>query len=79
MASMIRQDEHDATQSELPRGIPRRLLTASEAAAVLHISRSKVYQLIASGELASVTIGRSRRVCLTAIDEFIAKLQSDGM
>jgi excisionase family DNA binding protein len=37
------------------------------------ISRSKVYELLADGELPSVRIGRTRRIALAALEEFIAE------
>lgn len=50
----------------------RSLLTIQEAAAALRISRSTVYRLFDSGQLAWVQIGASRRVSATEIDRFIA-------
>jgi excisionase family DNA binding protein len=47
------------------------LLTPEEAAEALRIGRSKVYELMRSGELASITIGRARRIPSKALDEFI--------
>lgn len=40
---------------------PRILLTVPEAARVLAISRSKLYELLVSGEVRSLRIGGSRR------------------
>jgi len=51
------------------------LLTPERAAAVLTIGRTRVYALIASGALASVKIGRSRRVTRMACDALVAELQ----
>jgi len=48
-----------------------RLLTVVEAARELGISRSKLYELLAEGELPSVRIGRTRRIAVTALDEFV--------
>jgi excisionase family DNA binding protein len=48
------------------------LLKVSEAAAVLRISRSSLYRLFESGELAWVQIGASRRVTSAEIHRFIA-------
>ena len=42
------------------------------------IGRSKVYELIASGELRTVKIGRRRLVPAAAIEEFIARLEQRG-
>jgi excisionase family DNA binding protein len=49
-----------------------KLLTVVEAARELGISRSKVYELLADGELPSVRIGRTRRIAVTALEEFVA-------
>lgn len=51
------------------------LLRVSEASALLGLSRSTVYQLIARGELRVIRIGRSVRVPRQALDE-IAELPS---
>lgn len=48
------------------------LLRPEAAARRLSISRSRVYELMASGELGSILIGRSRRVPRECIIEFIA-------
>jgi excisionase family DNA binding protein len=50
----------------------RLLLKVSEAAAALRISRSSIYRLFDSGELAWVQIGASRRVTSAEIHRFIA-------
>jgi excisionase family DNA binding protein len=49
-----------------------RLLTIVEAADALRISRSSVYRLFDTGQLAWVQIGASRRVTSSEIDRFIA-------
>jgi excisionase family DNA binding protein len=54
------------------------LLTTTEAAAQLGVGRSTVYVLLKSGELASVRIGRSRRVPSEAVRTFVSKLQVAG-
>lgn len=55
-----------------------RLLTVPQAADVLSIGRTKLYQLIQQGELAAVHIGRSVRVPVTAIEEFTARLEQES-
>ena len=47
------------------------LLTITEASQVLAISRSKFYGLLNSGHLPSVHIGRSRRIRMTDLEEFV--------
>ena len=62
------------TQQVLP---PEKLLyRPTEAAQALGISRSKLYVLMARGELDSVLVGGSRRVPLTALNSFVARLSS---
>jgi excisionase family DNA binding protein len=52
---------------------PKLALTPEEAAEALGISRSQMYLLIARDDVASITIGRLRRVPVTALQEFIAR------
>ncbi len=51
------------------------LLTPIEPAAALGIGRSKVYELLQSGQLQSVHIGRCRRVPADAVHSFAASLR----
>ncbi|MGH8926385.1 MAG: helix-turn-helix domain-containing protein [Acidimicrobiia bacterium] len=55
--------------------VEKLLLKPEEAAEVLSIGRSKVYELIGTGELPSVRIGASRRIPAEAIVEFVNRLQ----
>jgi len=59
------------------------LYTVEETANILSLGRTVVYQLLASGELESVKVGRARRVLYTSIENFVAKLtqanQSEGI
>ncbi len=54
----------------------RLLLKPEEAAELLALSRSTVYQLLATGELASVQVGRARRIPRTALDEYLRHLMT---
>lgn len=49
------------------------LLTPEEAAKTLSISRSKLYELLARGEVESVRIGTSRRIATRALEEFVER------
>ena len=51
---------------------PPILLTITEAARLLSIGRTLTYELIASGDLDVVHIGRAARVPLDAVHEFVA-------
>ena len=73
-----------ATCSPLPRlraagrcAMPRLLLTVPEAAEALAISRSKLYELLASGDVASIRIDGSRRIPLTALEEYVSRLLAE--
>ena len=51
----------------------RILFTVRETAEMLGVSRSRVYELISTEQLASIKIGRSRRVSLASIRRFVEK------
>ncbi|MQB02208.1 MAG: helix-turn-helix domain-containing protein [Actinobacteria bacterium] len=50
------------------------LLTPEEAARTIGVGRSKLYELLASGALASVKIGALRRVPVAALEEYVGTL-----
>ncbi len=53
-----------------------KLLYKPEAAAArLDIGRSKLFEIIAAGDLETVQIGRSRRVPAQALEEYVARLR----
>ena len=54
------------------------LLTIDEAAEYLSIGRTQCYRLVMSGDLASVRIGRSRRVPAYALKDFVERLALDN-
>ena len=57
--------------------MPRLLLTVPEAAETLAISRSKLYELLASGVIASIRIDGSRRIPVTALEEYVSRLLAE--
>jgi excisionase family DNA binding protein len=59
-----------------PTGEPDVLLTPAEAAAVLKIGRSKLYELMARGAINSVKLGRCRRFRRSDLDLFISGLEA---
>ncbi len=73
--------DHDATRPRPPpirRDIPmtpRMLLKPTEAAAVLGIGRSKLYELLQAGVLDSVRIGACRRIPIEALSDLVARLR----
>jgi excisionase family DNA binding protein len=50
------------------------LLTVIEAASELRVSRTRIFQLLASGDLEGVRIGRTRCVPRRSIDAYLARL-----
>ncbi|MFE9105464.1 helix-turn-helix domain-containing protein [Actinomadura geliboluensis] len=58
--------------------MPKLLLTVPEAAKALAISRSKLYELLASGALRSVRIDGSRRIPLNALTDYINTLMEEA-
>ncbi|WFG36865.1 helix-turn-helix domain-containing protein [Candidatus Lucifugimonas marina] len=50
-------------------------MNLKEVSEVLRISRTSVYDLLATGQLESVKIGRSRRVLAADLEAFIRSLK----
>jgi excisionase family DNA binding protein len=63
---------HGVDQFVQGPGTARLLLTVPEAAEALAISRSKLYELLAAGVVASIRIDGSRRIPLVALETYIA-------
>jgi excisionase family DNA binding protein len=53
------------------------LYTLPEAAALLRISRTKLYELLTANEIESVHIGRSRKIPATALHDYIDRLRTE--
>lgn len=53
------------------------LLTPEEAAAELRIGRSRMYDLIRTGEVLSVRVGGSRRVVRESLTDYVTKLVAE--
>lgn len=49
------------------------LVTSAEAARILSIGRTAVYQLIWSGELTPIHIGRSVRISVDELETFVQR------
>ncbi len=54
------------------------LLKPDEAARRLSLARSTLYELVLTGEIASIKIGRSRRIPLGALTDYIERKLRDG-
>lgn len=58
--------------------MPERLMyPPAEAGEKLGVGRSTVYELIASGELESVKVGRCRRIPADALEAFVARIRAE--
>jgi excisionase family DNA binding protein len=53
------------------------LVTPEEAARRLSVGRTTIYELMASGQLQSVNIGRCRRVPVSSLSSFVNRLIGD--
>lgn len=60
-----------ANYAEWPQS--KLLVTVEEAAGMLSVGRSLLYRLVLCQEIASVKIGRTRRIPVTALEAFIAR------
>lgn len=67
----VRLDTADiATQEDMPL-----LLTVEEAAHRLRIGRTQMYQLVKTGEVETVCIGRLRRVPIECLAAYVSGLR----
>ena len=54
-----------------------KLMSVPEAATVIRVGRSKMWQLVWGGEVESVFVGRQRRVVAASLDKYIAGLRGN--
>jgi excisionase family DNA binding protein len=52
------------------------LLSVEQAAERINLGRTKTFELIKSGDIESVTIGRLRRVPADAVEAYVARLRA---
>ena len=71
-AETMRAEEHAMNKMQ------REFLRPSEAAAALGISRSKIYEALATGEIPSAKIAGVRRVPRAWIDEKVREALNDA-
>ena len=60
------------------RGNEVLLLTMVDAARVLSVGRTTMYELVGAGEIEVVHIGRSARVPVAAVEEFVERQRRGG-
>ncbi|MDQ3708052.1 MAG: helix-turn-helix domain-containing protein [Actinomycetota bacterium] len=54
------------------------LLTPEEAAQVIAVGRSRLYELLRVGAIESVRIGSSRRISVQALEEYVERLRAQS-
>ena len=61
-------------------GTPQRLLLRiPEAADTIGIGRTKIYELIATGELPTIRIGRAVRISVTTLQKWVEEREQQGV
>lgn len=63
---------------EALQGEPRLLLSPDEAAELLGVGRTTVYQLLRSGELPYGKIGRRTVISRATLEGFVSRVARDG-
>jgi excisionase family DNA binding protein len=56
----------------------RVLVSVEDAAAILSLGRTVVYQLVRRNEIRSVKVGRSRRIVASSLHEYVSRLVTPG-
>ncbi len=54
------------------------LVTVAETASMLSIGRTAAWELVRTHKIKSIKIGRTRRVPMSAIQEYVAHLLDEG-
>ncbi len=63
----------------MPNEVEREWLSVKELGVLTGLGRTKLYEVVASGELEAIKVGRAVRVSRTAFEEWTRKnLYSDG-
>jgi excisionase family DNA binding protein len=60
-------------REEQPHASMRLLLRPEESADALGVSRARLYELLARGELKSIKIGRCRRIPIAELESWVAR------
>ena len=61
----------------MERKVEKLLLTVPESAARLGLGRSKFYELLQSGQIKPVRIGRAVRIQAAELERFVERLQRE--
>ena len=52
------------------------LVSVAQAGELLSLGQTEIYRLVRQGEIASVKIGRSRRVVAASVESYVERLQA---
>lgn len=78
MHSLREKEEDGKKQKHRQSSSVKLLLTMEEAAQALGLGRAFLYTLVMNKQIASVKIGRARRVPVSALETFIAQQLQDA-
>lgn len=56
----------------------RLLLIPEDAAKIIGVGRTTLYELLRTGAIESVRIGRARRIPADALDDYVNRLRADA-
>lgn len=73
------RDVQEQNQPTLEASIEPLLVRVEEAARILSLSRSTIYEMLDAGELPSVRRGAARRIPLAALREWVARQSVTGV
>ena len=77
MSITMRIHRHSSVVNEQEGFMEKSLLSVTQAADSLNLGRTKFLQLVYSGEIQSLVIGRRRLINPLAIEAYIARLQAE--
>ena len=69
----MHDDERAGPETASVRSVGAKLLTVRQVAQVLALGRTTIYQLIATGELETIHVGRSCRIAADTLDDFVSR------
>jgi excisionase family DNA binding protein len=75
LAMSFTNAERGRARSAAPAPLGAQLIRPEQAAVLLNIGRTKVYELMARGDLESVSIDRRRLIPVEAVREFVDRLR----
>lgn len=72
--------QRPATASRVNQGdiASRAMLTMEQVADALNVGRTTVWQLVVRGELATVNIGRCRRIPVSSLSAYVARKSEEA-